>query len=74
MEQERKEDTLARVPLAHGENIYSYTKRGNPPETGGWKRQNVVGKTISEVKFQSHINVNLLYFACNATKYKSVSC
>lgn len=24
MEQERKEDTLARVPLAHGENIYSY--------------------------------------------------
>lgn len=69
MEQERKEDTLARVPLAHGEN----SKRGNLPETGGWKRQNVVGKTIS-VKFQSHINVNLLYFACNATKYKSVSC
>lgn len=69
MEQERKEDTLARVPLAHGEN----SKRGNLPETGGWKRQNVVGKTIS-VKFQSHINVNLLYFACNATKYKAVSC
>lgn len=35
MEQERKEDTLARVPLAHGEN----SKRGNLPETGGWKWQ-----------------------------------
>lgn len=35
---------------------------------------NVAGKTISEVKFQSHVNVNLLYFACNDTKYKSVSC
>lgn len=34
MEQESKEDTLARVPLAHGEN----SKRGNLPETGGWKR------------------------------------
>lgn len=29
MEQEKKEDTLARVPLAHGEN----SKRGNLPET-----------------------------------------
>lgn len=51
-------------------------KKRKPPRD--WRLEkantNVVGKTISEVKFQSHVNVNLLYFACNATKYKSVSC